>query len=189
MALLKVVWDKGFRDFQKRMRTAEKRLDKELRLQIRAAAKVVRGHVKSRFQAAYPGGTGFTARKVAFSAKVRRRPRLTAYGWIGWRWAKATANRPTKTPGVWHVPMAYTGLLDRGGTVHRKISRFIGGQSGRRVRDRTGIVTREAKATRVGAGRRRAHTAKYKGRRFFDPAVNASQAEVFKILGKVVKVI
>ncbi len=173
--MMTVVWTNSRRQFERRMKTADRRIRKALKKQMREAAKVVRKEIKRRFRSRYPGGTGFTARKLAFSVRIRGKNKPRAIAWIGWRWRSATANRPTNTSGVWHVPMAYTPLLEKGGRVRRKQSRFIGGQSGRGHR---------ASATRAGARRKRAHFANYQAKPFLEPGVNAKRSEVFRLIGK-----
>ena len=188
-AALSIRWTNSRRQFERRMKTADRRIRKALKKQMREAAKVVRKEVKRRFRSRYPGGTGFTARKLAFTVRIRGKKKPRAIAWIGWRWRSATANRPTNTPGVWHVPMAYTTLLEKGGRVNRKVSRIVGGQTGRRVRDRTGTITREARAVRAGAKRKRAHSATYKAKPFLGPGVNAKRSEVFRLIGKTFNVV
>jgi len=159
---IKVAFDGSKKAFQRRMKTAEKKVDKELRKQMRTAAKIVRKQVRANFKAQYgSGGASFTARKVAFSVKVRRRKGVqTAYAWIGWRFRSMRHNKQRES-GSWQIPMAYTPYLEHGGTMSR----------------------------RPGAKRRRAHTARYRGKPFFEPAVKQTERKVFDLLGRTLNVI
>lgn len=189
--MVKTVAWKGRKAFERRMKNAEKKIRKEMIKQTREAAKVVRREVRRRVRAQFPDSksNNFTARKVSMSVRARKRNNYRVYGWIGWRYKSQRHNRPALSGQSWHVPMAYTPLLEKGGTVRRKQSRFIGGQTGRRVRDKTGAITSEAQPLRAGRRRRKAHTATYKAKPFLEPAVKSTQAEVYRLIGKTFNVV
>lgn len=166
----------GRRAFEKRMRDAERNYRKALRKQLREGAKVLRKETKKRAKAAFPGGRGTLAKAIRFKVRVRRNE---VNAWVGVSASKRVNKKKPATRfghSNYSVPSAYAPILQKGGTVRRGVSSFVGGQSGRGKR---------AVPLRAGAKRRRAHTANYgPGRPFQAPAIRATKKQIFQILGR-----
>lgn len=166
----------GLREYRQFFAEERRELRVRLRKQTRDAANLIAKAARKKIRAAFSGGSerrydyggqrkigpGLLARAMRAKVRVKRDYQVTA--WVGVSAAKK------------YFPAAlYAPALEEGGTIQRR---------GRTLERLPG----QGRGGKAKLERGRPHTATYRARPFFDPALRETQSEVFATIGKTFRV-
>ena len=110
--MLKVVWEPSRRAFERRMRHAQREMDKALRKNTRKAGGLIRTQARRNLRAQGLVDTRRLWRAVAVRVRVKRRPLLEVSA------AVLPTNKRRYFPAALYAP-----ALERGGSIYRRQSR------------------------------------------------------------------
>ena len=163
MPTLGIVWTSSRGEFERRLKTADRRMKKALKKQTRKAGAVIRKNVRRRIRASFSGGQGplrrnvrpggrapgLLAKSIQVSVRAKRGRRLVVTAVV------LPSNKKKFFPAKLYAP-----ALERGGSIRRRQSR-----SGSKVK-------------------RGPYIARFTAKPFFAPGAKESEAEVFRLIGK-----